>query len=54
MMARTIGTAVGAGRGAGIAAQKDLGAAKGINMAKSPLTKITGSSAYPTGLKHKV
>ena len=54
MEARSFGSSIGAGRGASIGAQKDLGAALAINKAKSPLAKSSGSSAYPTGLKHKV
>ena len=47
--ARAIGSAVGAGRGASIGAQKDLGTALGLN--KSKFKKSTGSSAYPPGPK---
>lgn len=54
MEARAFGSATGAGRGAAIGSQKDLGAALAINHGKGPLAKSTGSSAYPTGLKHKV
>lgn len=47
--ARAFGSATGAGRGAAIGAQKDLGAALGLG--KSKFKKSTGSSAYPPGPK---
>lgn len=47
--ARAMGTAVGAGRGASIGAQKDLGAALGLNKSKFKPQKT--NSAYAPGPK---
>jgi hypothetical protein len=47
--ARAFGSAVGAGRGAAIGAQKDLGAALALNKSKFKPTKTSG--AYPPGPK---
>lgn len=47
--ARAFGSAVGAGRGAAIGAQKDMGAALALN--KSKFKPNTKSGAYPAGPK---
>ena len=47
--ARAFGSAIGAGRGAAIGAQKDLGAALALNKSKFKPTKTSG--AYPPGPK---
>lgn len=51
LTARALGAPGYLGRAAGMGAQKDLGAAMGINRNKGPLAKSDRSTAYPKGPK---